>query len=216
MRHRAFRTMGRGYRTFLGQHFLAAPGPDRRPALRRAVGSLSSRHGVWRSSSPHREIVTVNWRPLLNARRIHPVSIQSKNRKAPNQPVVVHYETTRCIMTNTVTPADALAVADLRERVQALEVGQEYDATQAAVRDVQIECLTQLRAIQAALVQDGNSTVATTAASASSPPPPHVANLQNENELLRQRNAKLEYRVQHLLASMEVLYNQARSNPGVP
>lgn len=99
---------------------------------------------------------------------------------------------------NNVPPPTA-ALVELEQRIADLELGQRYDASQTAVRAVQADLLTQLRTIRAALVAERNQS-GTTAASSSA-----LTALQLENEQLKKRNTKLEYRVQHLVSNMEKL-----------
>lgn len=87
-------------------------------------------------------------------------------------------------------------MADLEKRIASLEVGKRYDATKEAVQKVELEFLIKLREIRAALQQEGS-----TAANSK-----ELEALKLENEQLRKRNEKLEYRVQHVVANMEKMY----------
>ena len=81
-------------------------------------------------------------------------------------------------------------------RIASLEVGKSYDATKEAVQKVELEFLVKLREIRAALQQEGS-----TAANSK-----ELDALKKENEQLKTRNAKLEYRIQHVVAYMEKMY----------
>jgi len=87
---------------------------------------------------------------------------------------------------------------DLEKRVAALEVGATFDATQAAVQQVQMDCLQQLRDIRTSLEQQG-------AGGASSK---ELTALYTENILLKAKMAKQEYRIQHLCEVVEELLAQ--------
>ena len=86
----------------------------------------------------------------------------------------------------------------MEARIAALELDDTAAATQAAVQKVQAACLQQLRDVKAALddKNDGTSAAQGQAAAA-------------EKAALERKVAKLEYRVQHLLSSMEYLYDKA-------
>jgi predicted nucleic acid-binding Zn-ribbon protein len=88
------------------------------------------------------------------------------------------------------------AVTDLEKRIASLEVGKSYDATKEAVQKVEQEFLVKLREIRAALQLEGS-----TAANSK-----ELDALKKENEQLKTRNAKLEYRIQHVVANMEKMY----------
>lgn len=86
------------------------------------------------------------------------------------------------------------SVEDLTKRIEALEMGAKYDADQAEVHKVQAEMLTKLRDIRSALAKGGTTDSK------------EVAQLQAENTTLKERNAKLEYRVKHVVDEMERMY----------
>ena len=89
---------------------------------------------------------------------------------------------------------------DLEKRIAALEVGASFDATKKEVQEVEKEFLAKFQEVREAMVSGG-----TTGGSATSSK--EMEELKKENEALKKRNAKLEYRVQHMLKSMEELYN---------
>jgi hypothetical protein len=107
-----------------------------------------------------------------------------------------------------------MASAELEKRIGALEKGAAYDATKTAVQQVEAECLMKLREIRAALVAE--AAAAATANGSGAPGAAGVAaaaasskelqQLQTENDELKRKIAKLEYRVQHMVVSMEELY----------
>jgi len=84
-------------------------------------------------------------------------------------------------------------IAELEKRIAALEVGKSYDATKEAVEKVEKEFLSKLREIRAELANEGSSSK-------------ELEYLRAENEELKRKNAKLEYRVQHVVANMEKMY----------
>lgn len=88
-------------------------------------------------------------------------------------------------------------MATLTSRVQALEVAKEYDATKAAVQKVEAEFLEKLREIRASMA-DGSGGATSK----------EVEALQAENGALKKKNSKLEYRIQHMLTTMEELYQK--------
>jgi FtsZ-binding cell division protein ZapB len=94
----------------------------------------------------------------------------------------------------------------LEERIAALEVGKQYEATKVAVERVETEMLIKLRDIRAAM---GESAAGTSAAAGASK---EVEQLREENAKLKEKNAKLEYRIQHMLSHMERLFEQSQKN----
>lgn len=90
----------------------------------------------------------------------------------------------------------------LEERIVALEKSEGFKVTQSEVQKVQAKCLQQLRDVKAALEKDGGS-----AASAA-----QTKAIMAEKEALQKKVAKLEYRVQHLVESMEFLYEKAKAS----
>lgn len=98
------------------------------------------------------------------------------------------------------------ALTDLEKRIQALEVGAQYDATKIEVQKVEAEFLLKLREIQAALnIEQGGSLLSAAASK-------ELEALRSENEVLKAKNAKLEYRVKHVVDEMEKLYEEAKRN----
>ena len=94
--------------------------------------------------------------------------------------------------TNTLTQA-------LEARIAALEKGQGFAATQSEIQKVQANCLQQLRDVKAALDKDGASSAQSSQVAVA------------EKQALERKVAKLEYRVQHLLESMDYLYEKAKT-----
>jgi len=102
-------------------------------------------------------------------------------------------------------PAAAVdVVEELRNRVEALEVGAKYDATKEEVHKVQEEFLLKLRDIRSAL----RRSAAATAPGGGGGNRKELEQALAENAELEKRNAKLEYRVEHIVAEMERLYNE--------
>lgn len=90
---------------------------------------------------------------------------------------------------------------DVEKRVKALEIGAKFDATKKDVQAVEQEFLGKLQEIREAMVSGGNQAGSATSSK-------EMEELKKENETLKKRNQKLEYRVQHMLKSMETLYEQ--------
>lgn len=95
---------------------------------------------------------------------------------------------------------------DLENRLKALEVGAQYEATENEVKAVEEEFLGKLQEIKSTML---NETKAGGGA-ASSASSKEMEALKAENETLQKRNAKLEYRVKHMLMHMEELYNNQK------
>lgn len=102
-----------------------------------------------------------------------------------------------------------IAVKALKERIQALEVGAVYQATKEEVQRVEADCLEKLRGIRAALEAEGAD--AGTGASSSSSLVKELELVKAENEALKQKNAKLQYRVKHVVDELEKLYNENKA-----
>ena len=86
----------------------------------------------------------------------------------------------------------------LEKRIQALEVGSQYEATKQAVQNVERQHLETLRQIKTALLNEAGGTSSSN----------ELQQLQKENDELKRKNAKLEYRVQHMASCMEELYEK--------
>lgn len=89
----------------------------------------------------------------------------------------------------------------LEQRIQALELGSHYEATKQAVQEVERQHLETLRHIRAALLNNNNDGGVSSSSK-------ELEQLQKENEALKKKNAKLEYRVHHMAACMEELYEK--------
>jgi hypothetical protein len=87
---------------------------------------------------------------------------------------------------------DKQAETDLDSRIQALETGAKFDATQDAIRQREMEFLTTLREVRAAMVEQG-----TGANSA------ELEQLKKENEQLKVTVEKQQYRITHLITGLE-------------
>mmetsp|Transcript_17701 Transcript_17701/g.30070 ORF Transcript_17701/g.30070 Transcript_17701/m.30070 type:complete len:143 (-) Transcript_17701:171-599(-) len=86
---------------------------------------------------------------------------------------------------------------ELVKRVEALEKGAVFEATKEAVQAVQMECLTKLRDIRAAVAKEGEG--------ASTVSSKELDALRAENEALKKTTAKQAYRIEHLVGHMEEL-----------
>lgn len=88
----------------------------------------------------------------------------------------------------------------LQQRVKALEVGDTRDATQKAVQQAQADMLLKLREIRQS-VQEGAAGTASTK---------ELDALKAENEALRKQTTKQEYRIRHLVGTVEELMVAAK------
>ncbi|KAG7354218.1 hypothetical protein IV203_003574 [Nitzschia inconspicua] len=87
-------------------------------------------------------------------------------------------------------------MSDLEARVKALEDGAQFNANQAAIREREAEFLLQLKEIKETMAKEQSSGGASSE---------EVKALKDENELLKAKLAKSEYRVRHLIEGMEEL-----------
>lgn len=103
-------------------------------------------------------------------------------------------------------------VAQLEQRIVALETGNQYEANKAAMEKIEMKHLQTLREIRTALLNEQSATMGvSTAAAASSAHADQsgLESLRQENELLKKKMLKLEYRIQHLVSNMEILYEKS-------
>ena len=115
---------------------------------------------------------------------------------------------------NNGMDTDAAVVVELEKRIVALEAGHQYDANQAAIEKIEMKHLQTLRDIRTALLneQGTHPNVSTaTGVSATNGDPAIMESLQKENEALKKKMIKLEYRIQHLVSNMEMLYEKSTS-----
>ena len=82
-------------------------------------------------------------------------------------------------------------------------MGAKFEATQKEVKEVEKDFLVIFQEIRETMIKQGGGG-STSGASSSK----EMEALKQETEMLKAKNAKLEYRVQHMLKSMEELYNQ--------
>ena len=73
----------------------------------------------------------------------------------------------------------------LEQRVSALEKGARYDATQAAIREREMEFLTTLREIREAMAKEGSNGASSA----------ELRDIKKENDKLKANIAKKEYRI---------------------
>jgi predicted nucleic acid-binding Zn-ribbon protein len=95
----------------------------------------------------------------------------------------------------------------LEHRINALEIGKQYDATKEAVRKVEEEYLLKLREIKQAIEREKQQSTSSTSAASSTK---ELEELRKENDTLKQKNTKLEYRIQHVVSNMEKLYDELK------
>jgi hypothetical protein len=114
-----------------------------------------------------------------------------------------------------------MIIAELEQRIVALEVGAQYDVNQDAIEKIEREHLQTLRNIRNALLLEQQSstinddtTLLTNNTTTSVLPQTNnvIESLQKENEMLKKKTIKLEYRIQHLVSNMEILYEQSRNS----
>jgi hypothetical protein len=102
-------------------------------------------------------------------------------------------------------------VEDIEKRIQALEVGAQYDATKSEVQKVEQEFLLKLREIRAAITaeaQAGSAGGGTSSLAAVAGATKELEALRAENELLKKQNKKLEYRVEHVVNELMVVHDE--------
>jgi hypothetical protein len=105
-------------------------------------------------------------------------------------------------------------VADIEKRIQALEVGEKFDATKAEVQKVEQEFLLKLREIRAAITAEaqagGGAGGGASSLAAGAGATKELEALRAENELLKKKNAKLQYRVEHVVNELVVLHDKQK------
>jgi parvulin-like peptidyl-prolyl isomerase len=109
------------------------------------------------------------------------------------------------ILTHIVAPflsQEAQETKELEERIRALELGGKFDATKAEVERLETEYLLKLREIRAALTNGNNQAGAVDSK--------ELQALREENGLLKKKNAKLEYRVKHVVSELDTLYQERK------
>jgi hypothetical protein len=103
-------------------------------------------------------------------------------------------------------------VEDIEKRIQALEVGEKYDATKSEVQKVEQEFLLKLREIRAAITAEAQAGGAGTGGVSSLEGGAGITKeleaLRAENELLKKKNAKLQYRVEHVVNELMVVHDK--------
>jgi hypothetical protein len=115
---------------------------------------------------------------------------------------------------NVMNESDVLV--DLEQRIASLEVGATYDASKEAIEKVEMEFLIKLREIRATLLLEQQSCATDgSSASLSSNNKTIMESLQQENDMLKKKTTKLEYRIQHLVANMEEMYERTRKSTEV-
>ena len=86
----------------------------------------------------------------------------------------------------------------LESRIAALEAGAKFEATKEAVQAVEIEFLAKFREIKSAMEATNGGSSNTK----------EIELLKKENEELKKKNAKLEYRIEHILQHFEKVYDK--------
>ena len=100
---------------------------------------------------------------------------------------------------------------DIEKRIQALEVGEKYDATKSEVQKVEQEFLLKLREIRAAITveaQAGGGVAGASSSVCGAGPTKQLEALRAENELLKNKNAKLQYRVEHVVNELMLVHDK--------
>jgi len=93
-------------------------------------------------------------------------------------------------------------VDSLEQRIAALEKGNAFDATQAAIRKREEEMLETLRDIREQMAKEAGSGASSA----------ELEDLTKENEKLKATVAKQEYRIRHLISGMEELLAAKQSS----
>mmetsp|Transcript_37278 Transcript_37278/g.42577 ORF Transcript_37278/g.42577 Transcript_37278/m.42577 type:complete len:103 (-) Transcript_37278:127-435(-) len=86
------------------------------------------------------------------------------------------------------------------KRITALEQGLKFDATKLEVERVQMECLEQLRTIRKALVESSGAVASSK----------EMETLREENAMLKKQSLKKDYRIEHLVSSVEKLLGERK------
>jgi hypothetical protein len=128
--------------------------------------------------------------------------IWKRAQKDPGRLTARRYMSESCVTPISTSLRFTLVVGtmdDLAARVEALEVGATFEATQHEVQRIQYDLLLKLREIRAGLQanQGGGLLSATTAT--------ELEALKAENGALKLKNSKLEYRVEIMKSSIEEL-----------
>lgn len=76
-----------------------------------------------------------------------------------------------------------------------MEKGSQYDATQAAIREREVEFLSTLRGIREEMAKEASSGASSV----------ELDSVKKENEKLKATIAKQDYRIRHLISGMEEL-----------
>lgn len=106
-----------------------------------------------------------------------------------------------CFLSQPSEASTTAGVEDIEKRIQALEVGAKYDATKSEVQKVEQEFLLKLREIRAAITAEAQAGAGggTSLIAANIGATKELEALRAENELLKKKNAKLQYRVEHVV-----------------
>jgi len=100
--------------------------------------------------------------------------------------------------------SESTTLIALDERIKALELGAQYDANKAEVEKIEKEYQTKLREIESSNRNGGGAS--------SSGLSKEVERLREENEILKKKNAKQEYRILHMLGVMEELWKKQKES----
>jgi hypothetical protein len=100
-------------------------------------------------------------------------------------------------------------LSELEQRIVSLETGAQYDVNKAAIERIEMDHLEQLREIRTALLREREGTSTNTTILNGDGNSAAMEALQKENDLLKKKMIKLEYRIQHLVSNMEVLYEKS-------
>ena len=93
-----------------------------------------------------------------------------------------------------VTCSQEEQIKELQTKIVNIDNQKQFSADQAAVQAAQMEMLTTLRTIRAAIVSSGNNLGASSK---------ELEDLKAENEQLKKTNTKQRYRINHLVKGME-------------
>jgi uncharacterized coiled-coil DUF342 family protein len=99
-------------------------------------------------------------------------------------------------------------VETLEQRIEALEIGAKFDVTKEQVRKVELDFLDKLKQIRAQLIAEQKQGGAGGGSAAERA---ELEALRAENALLKQKNQKLSYRVNHVVSNMNKMLEERKN-----
>mmetsp|Transcript_191 Transcript_191/g.209 ORF Transcript_191/g.209 Transcript_191/m.209 type:complete len:104 (+) Transcript_191:27-338(+) len=101
-------------------------------------------------------------------------------------------------------------MTDIEIRIQTLEEGHKFNASQDAIQKREEEFLVTLREIKESMQKEKEESGAAAGGSSSGGSSAEMTTLQEENDRLHAKMIKQEYRITHLVANMEKLLEQRK------